>query len=124
MPSSVRSRKRKKVPAGPADLAAGERRIVQVDGKSIGIFNIGGEYYALLNYCPHMAGNLCEGPVTGTALPTSHTEFRYGKDGEIIRCGWHGWEFEIKTGQCLVDQKMRARKYDVTVEKAQLILHI
>ena len=115
---------RKQLAAGPADLAPGERRIVVVDGKTIGIFNVDGDYYALHNRCPHMGGNLCQGPITGTALPTDKTEFRYGMKGKIIRCGWHGWEFEIETGQCLVDRRVRARSYRVTVEANQLIIHI
>ena len=53
---------------GPADLASGERRLVDVEGRSIGIFNVNGEYYALHNRCPHMGGALCAGPVTGTTV--------------------------------------------------------
>ena len=107
-----------------ADLAPGERRIVQLDGKSIGVFNVHGTYYALHNRCPHRAGSLCEGPVTGTARLTDTTEFIYDRAGEIVRCAWHGWEFEIMTGQCLVDDKVRARTYATSVENGDVIVHI
>ena len=110
--------------AGKADLKPGERRIVEVNGRSIGIFNVHGDYFALHNRCPHMGGALCEGPVTGTTLPTNSIEFNYGRHDELIRCGWHGWEFEIKTGRCTVDPKMRAKAYQVTVEANELILHM
>lgn len=109
---------------GPANLRPGERRIIEVGGKSVGIFNVAGAYFALHNRCPHMAGSLCEGTVTGTTLPTDAYEFVYGREGEILRCGWHGWEFEIDTGICLGDRKIRARAYEVTVESGNLILHI
>lgn len=115
---------RKQFPIGSADLAPGEKRIIEVDGKPIGIFNVDGEYFALHNRCPHMGGNLCEGPVTGTTLQTDKTEFIYGRENELVRCGWHGWEFEIKSGRCLVDEKLRARTYSVTEENGQLVLHI
>lgn len=115
---------RKQYTVGQADMQPGERRLVMVDGKCIGIFNVDGEYFALHNRCPHMAGNLCEGPITGTTLQTSTTEFVYGLAGEIVRCAWHGWEFNIKTGQCLVNPRMRARTYPVTVENNQLVVHI
>ena len=124
MNHSGRRGNRKQFQVGPADLQPGERRLVTVDGKPIGIFNVGGSYFALHNRCPHMAGNLCQGPVTGTALPTDKTEFVYGQAGQIIRCAWHGWEFDIKTGQCLVDRRVRARTYRVTVENNQLVVHI
>ncbi len=114
----------RRVVACKADLAPGERRIVQVDGRHIGIFNVHGTYYALHNRCPHMAGPLCEGPVTGTARPTDTMEFVYERAGEIVRCGWHGWEFDIKTGQCLAVDKMRARTYPASVENGEVIVQI
>ena len=119
---SLQSRKHFSI--GLANWQPGERRVVEVDGKRIGVFNVDGRYYALHNRCPHMAGNLCEGPVTGTTLPANGYAFVYGRQGEIIRCAWHGWEFEIATGQCLIDPKIRARTYAVTVEDGQLVVHI
>lgn len=118
-------RARKQVAIGSADLQPGERKLVEIEGKSIGVFNVNGDYHALHNRCPHMAGPLCEGPVCGTAMPVDDLRtFTYGRDMELVRCGWHGWEFEIKTGTALIDEKVRARTYDVTVENDQLILHI
>lgn len=107
-----------------ADLPPGERIIVEVDGKTIGVFNVNGCFYALLNYCPHSGGALCLGPVTGTTLPTDTYEFKYGREGSILRCAWHGWEFEIETGQALINPKIKAKKYEVTVENGEIILHI
>lgn len=107
------------------DLPIGDRKIVEVDGKTIGIFNVDGDYYALLNYCPHTGGALCLGPVTGTAMPTDKYEFIYGRAGSILRCAWHGWEFDIPTGKCLVDDKVRAKKYNVTIENGdEVVVHI
>ena len=115
---------RKHFAIGPANWVLGERRVVEVDGKRIGVFNVASRYFALHNRCPHMAGNLCEGPITGTTLPAEEYAFVYGRQGEIIRCAWHGWEFEIATGQCLIDPKIRARTYPVTVEDGQLVVHV
>lgn len=107
-----------------ADLLPGERRIAHVGGRSIGIFNVHGIYYALHNRCPHMAGSLCEGPVTGTTRHTGRMEFVYERAGEVVRCGWHGWEFDITTGRCLVDDNVRARTYPASVEDGDVIIHI
>ena len=104
------------------ELRPGERKIVELDGKSVGVFNVGGRYYALLNYCPHKGGALCQGPVTGTALPTDKYEYVYGREGAILRCAWHGWEFDITTGESLVDPRTRARTYPVTIENGDIIV--
>lgn len=124
-PSGNRPRRtRKRLFCGPADLLPGERRLLEVDGKQVGIFNVKGEYHALHNRCPHMGGNLCEGPVTGTTLPAEGYEFVYGREGEIVRCAWHGWEFDIVTGVSLVNPQIRARTYQVAVENGNLYLYI
>lgn len=107
-----------------SDLAPGQRLLVDVNGRSLGVFNIGGRYFALHNRCPHAGGALCQGPLTGTALPTNGREFIYGREGQILRCAWHGWEFEVETGQCLSDPKMRARTYPVTLAGGDVVVHI
>ena len=94
-----------------SDIAPGERRIVDVAGRSIGVFNVGGRFYALHNGCPHKGGALCAGRVTGTVLPTTERTFAYGRVGEILRCSRHGWEFEITTGRALADPRVRAHTY-------------
>jgi nitrite reductase (NADH) small subunit len=107
-----------------AELPPGARRILTVDGRSIGVFNVGGELYALHNGCPHKGGPLCEGRVCGTTLPTDGYKFDYGREGEFVRCAWHGWEFEIATGQALADPKVRARTYPVFVEDGQVVIRL
>ena len=117
-------KEKQKYSVGMANLSSGESRIVEVKGRSVGIFFVDGQYYALHNRCPHMAGPLCEGPVTGTTLETDKFEFNYGYQNELVRCGWHGWEFEIKSGKCLVDQRMRARTYPVSEQDGELFVHM
>jgi nitrite reductase/ring-hydroxylating ferredoxin subunit len=99
----------------PGELAPGERIVREYNGLSIGVFNVGGDFYALHNRCPHRGGALCLGPVTGTALSEGGFDFVYGREGELIRCAWHGWEFEIATGRPLVDGRIRAKTFPVEV---------
>ena len=106
-----------------SDLRPGERLIVSLGGRSVGVFNVQGSYYALHNRCPHSGGALCEGLITGTNLPTHDYTFNYGREGEILRCGWHGWEFEIATGHALADPRYRAKMYPVTVEGEDVVVH-
>jgi nitrite reductase/ring-hydroxylating ferredoxin subunit len=105
-----------------SELPAGERRIVRLAGRSIGVFNVGGRFYALHNGCPHKGGPLCEGRICGTNLPTDDYTFEYGRAGEIVRCAWHGWEFEIATGRALADPAIRARTYPVGVEDGRIVV--
>ena len=120
----MQRRTKKRIPIGQPDLKPGEKRIVEILGRSVGIFNVKGKYYALHNRCPHMAGPLCSGPVTGTTKPTDKPEFIYYRADELIRCGWHGWEFEIQTGICMVDERMRVRTYQVAIEDGVLVLYM
>lgn len=98
------------------EIPAGQRKIVEVAGRSIGVFNVNGDFYAIRNSCPHQGGPLCAGYLTGFVLADKPGEYTYTKRGEIVRCPWHGWEFDVKTGQSWFDPaKMRVRNYQVSV---------
>ena len=104
-------------PVGKAsEIAPGERRLVEVKGHSIGLFNVNGQYVAALNLCPHELAPVCKGRVSGTTLPSPPGEYRWGREGEILACPWHGWEFDLTTGRALPDPRVRLRLYPVSVE--------
>ncbi|HEV2107010.1 MAG TPA: Rieske (2Fe-2S) protein [Thermomicrobiales bacterium] len=103
------------------EIPPGGRKIVEVDGRSIGIFNVDGEFFALRNSCPHQGGPLCQGSVSGFVSSAGPGDYHYSRRGEILRCPWHGWEFEIRTGQSWFDpRKVRVRRYEVRVEPASV----
>ncbi len=100
-----------------SDIPPGGRRIVEVEGRSIGVFNVGGRFYALRNRCPHQAAPLCLGAIKGMTLPSRPGEYLWAREGEILRCPWHGWEFDITTGRSIFNpHKTRVKTYEVTVE--------
>jgi nitrite reductase/ring-hydroxylating ferredoxin subunit len=99
-------------------------KIVPFGKFSIGIFKLNDGYHALLNICPHRGAALCEGPVCGTTKATDTREFVYERKGELIRCAWHGWEFDIRTGEFLVDPAIRARRFPVTLEGDDIFIHV
>jgi nitrite reductase/ring-hydroxylating ferredoxin subunit len=107
----------KHVVAVTDEILPGGRKLVEVKGRAIVIFNVGGEYFALNNRCPHKGGSLCQGRLTGLVESTEPGSYRYSRRGEIIRCPWHGWEFDIRTGRSRCDpQTLRARNYAVSVQ--------
>jgi nitrite reductase/ring-hydroxylating ferredoxin subunit len=100
-----------------AELPIGAKKIVQVGSKSVGVFNVHGKLYALRNVCPHQFAPLCMGRITGTTAPSKVGEYIWEKDGEIVRCPLHGWEFDLTTGRSIFNpHKVRVKTYDVTVE--------
>lgn len=88
-------------------------------GREVGVLrSADGEYFAIRNRCPHMGARLCAGDVSGTWLPSAPGERRYGLHGRVLRCPWHGWEFDLRTGQTLFGiAGQRVRVYDVVVEE-------
>lgn len=107
-----------------SDLPPGERRIVEIAGKSIGIFNVSGKFHALRNICPHQFAPLCEGKITGYAPPSAVGEYAWSSPGAILRCPWHGWEFDIATGRSVFNpHRVRTQSIPVTVEAASDCQH-
>lgn len=103
-----------------SEIPAGQRKIVTIAGRSIGIFNVNGTFYAVRNSCPHQGGELCLGPTVGLATAEKPGEIHYTREGEIPRCPWHGWEFDLATGRSVFDpNRTRVKSYPVEVEELQ-----
>lgn len=85
----------------------GCRRFALPGGDELAIYNIGGEYYAIDNFCPHRGAALCEGSV----------------HGHIVECGWHGWQFDVRTGECLTVTE-RIKIFKVRVEDGSLVVEV
>lgn len=99
------------------EIPPGQRKIVSVARRSIGVFNVGGEFFALRNQCPHEGGPLCEGLLTGEVRSGGPGHYDYGRRGEMLRCPWHQWEFDVRTGRSWFDPaRTRVRSYQTTVE--------
>jgi nitrite reductase/ring-hydroxylating ferredoxin subunit len=107
------------------EIPPGQRKIVDVARRSIGIFNLGGEFFALRNKCPHQGAPLCLGKLWGRVTASVPGEFEYQPGGEIITCPHHGWEFSIRTGQSWCDpNRLRTGSFPVDVEPGTELLEI
>ncbi|PJN50440.1 hypothetical protein PAEVO_54840 [Paenibacillus sp. GM2FR] len=102
------------------DVPEGGHAVVNIEGREIGIYRINGEYHAILNYCPHQGAPICAGLVSGTTLPSEVYDYEYGRAGEIVRCPWHGWEFDLQTGKSLFSDRIRVKKYKVEVQEGKI----
>jgi 3-phenylpropionate/trans-cinnamate dioxygenase ferredoxin subunit len=105
-----------------SELPPGERKIVEVQGRSIGVFNVHGTYYALRNSCPHQGAPLCLGAIKGMTMPGKPGEYVWAREGEILRCPWHGWEFDVTSGRSVCNpHRTRVKTYEVTVEEDESV---
>jgi nitrite reductase/ring-hydroxylating ferredoxin subunit len=101
--------------AAAGDIAPGGRAIVDVAGHSIGVFNVGGRFVAVLNACPHQLAPVCRGRVSGTTAASAAGTYVWGREGEILSCPWHGWEFDLLTGRALADGRRKLRTFETVV---------
>jgi nitrite reductase/ring-hydroxylating ferredoxin subunit len=93
------------VVARVGEIPPGGRKLVSVRGRDVVVFNVKGEYLALLDRCPHQGGSLCRGKLVGLVESDEPGRYRYHRQGEIIRCPWHGWEFDLRTGRSWCDPR-------------------
>lgn len=100
-------------------LPPGGKVIVSVGGREFGIFNVGGRLCAIRNVCPDQSGPLCQGDVFDRieAEVTDGRQIReYIKEPQaVVACPWHGWEYDLRTGECLWNPRYRVKVYDVEV---------
>ncbi|MEZ5934477.1 MAG: Rieske (2Fe-2S) protein [Alphaproteobacteria bacterium] len=106
------------VVAKAGDIPPGERKLVTVRGREIALFNVDGDYLAILNRCPHQGGSLCRGKLVGLVEADGPGTYRYQRKGEIVRCPWHGWEFDLRTGKSYCDPaRTWVTSYATSVER-------
>ncbi|MGP4014451.1 Rieske (2Fe-2S) protein [Saccharopolyspora sp. 5N708] len=99
------------------EFPPGERKLVQAGRRSIGVFRIGDRFYALNNFCPHQGGPLCVGRTKPWVQSSAPGEFQMVGEEALVACPWHGWEYDLATGQSFLGPgEPPVRTYDVTVE--------
>jgi nitrite reductase/ring-hydroxylating ferredoxin subunit len=104
--------------AKASDLKDGERRIVTSGRTEIGVFHQNGGYYAYSNHCVHAGGPACEGLIIPKVEDVIASDRTY--QGQVFSetelhfvCPWHGYEYDLATGQCIGDRRLKLKKYEV-----------
>lgn len=107
-----------------AALTAVERQghaVEWIEGREIGVVRdaASGDIFAFRNRCPHTGAPICLGSIAvrdDVALPGA-----YGpRERRVLRCPWHGWEFDLGSGRCLDDPAMRVATYAVRVRDGRV----
>lgn len=82
-------------------------------------------YFALTDTCPHQGSRLSTGTLIGTAVAEAAGAIEYGREGTILRCPWHGWEFDVESGRSLCEpDRRRVAAYAVREEGGRLLVLI
>ena len=82
------------------DVKPGQGIVAEINGKSLAIFNVEGNFHAIGNTCLHRGGPLGEGDL----------------EGNVVTCPWHGWQYNVTTGECVNNPSAKIEVYQVKVE--------
>ena len=85
---------------GTTDVKSGQGIVVEVNGKTLAVFNVDGAFHAIDNTCIHRGGPLGEGDL----------------EGSVVTCPWHGWQYDVTTGACVANPAAKVDRYEVKVE--------
>ena len=94
--------------AAAGEVATGEGRVVEVEGRELALFNVDGVYHCIENACPHRGGPLGEGDL----------------EGRVVSCPWHAWRWDVTTGANTNNPAVRVAAYPVTVEGGAVFVEL
>lgn len=105
-----------------ADLREAGRLVARVGGREVGVLldRTDETVWGIRNRCPHHGGPLCLGRVRERETGTPG---RYELSGRrVLRCPWHGWEFDLETGGCIDEPSLRAAVYEAEIADGRVRL--
>lgn len=110
------------------DLVEGSRTVVDIQGTEIGIFRVAGQLVAYSNYCLHAGGPVCQGMMINRVEELLDEEKqslgdRFSGDPHIV-CPWHGYEYDLRTGQHPADPSIKLRSYRVFERSGEVFVEV
>ncbi len=94
--------------AETGDLAPGQCKVVQVNGKAVALYNVDGRFYATDNTCLHRGGPLGEGDL----------------DGSVVTCPWHGWRYDVTSGANAMNPSIKVASFPVSVDGSGVFVEL
>ncbi|GCF10839.1 Rieske (2Fe-2S) protein [Dictyobacter arantiisoli] len=109
-----------------AEVPRGEKRSYKIKNIPIVVIHSAqDQFYALYERCPHQGVSLGNGTLGGTTCATGPgAAFDYTREGEILRCPWHGFSFDVTNGACVNAESLRVRTYPLTIDNSQIFLDL
>ena len=110
------------VVATTSEIPPGGNKVVTINGRELVVFHINGEFFCLLNRCPHEGAPMSKSVCVAVLHSNEPGQYQRSRDGEMLRCPWHGWEFDVRTGQSYFDPvHTRVRAYPTAVEAGETL---
>jgi nitrite reductase/ring-hydroxylating ferredoxin subunit len=111
--------------ARTSDIPPGGNKVFGVEGRDIVVFHVNGEFFALLNRCPHEGAPLEKAACVARLTSPEPGVYQRSRAGEMLRCPWHGWEFDMRNGQSWFDPKrVKVRSFPVAAESGQELAQV
>lgn len=83
---------------------------VEHDGAVIAVVRLGDEFYAVDGKCSHAGGPLCRGEINA--------------EDKSISCPWHGWEYDLTSGDCLFDDSLKQQTFSVQINDGTVFIAV
>jgi nitrite reductase/ring-hydroxylating ferredoxin subunit len=107
--------------AQSGEISPGRPKLVEVEGKEIGVFYHKEVYYAVLNVCPHARAPVCLGRIDAPVFVSPQGQYELQSDRPTLRCPWHHWEYDLQTGRAILEGiRQRVRIFPVKQEDGQI----
>ena len=108
--------------ARTTEIPPGGNKVVDVDGRDIVVFHVNGEFFARSCSRPHAGAPLEKAACVARLTSKEPGVYERSRTGEMLRCAWHGWEFDMRNGQSYFDpQRFKVRSYPVAIESGEKV---
>jgi nitrite reductase (NADH) small subunit len=94
--------------AAVEQVPPGSARVVEAGGQEMALFNVGGEFYCIENFCPHNGGPLGDGEL----------------EGDVVMCPWHAWQFNVRTGRMIYNESLCVATYSCQVVDGEVLVEV
>ncbi len=106
-----------------AELEEGRPLAVATEGLRLAVVRLADEVFALHDRCPHQGAALCRGAV-GSRIGFEGGTVVAQRDAPVIACPWHHWEFDLRSGRSLFDDRYRVRTFPTTVVDGRVVVEL